>query len=89
MNLTIFSDIGRVLGDLIQVATAMVRDAMTAFSRGDAALPDPVWEKDKEFDALYSHVFPNLITSLAKDPERAGRSARPARRLKLDPALRH
>ena len=53
-----------------KLATAMVRDAMTAFSRNHAALVKSVWEKDKEFDALYSHVFPNLITSLAKDPER-------------------
>jgi phosphate transport system protein len=53
-----------------KLATGMVRDAMAAFSRSDAALVKSVWEKDKEFDDLYSHVFPNLITSLAKDPER-------------------
>lgn len=59
-----------------KLATAMVRDAMAAFSRSDAALVKSVWEKDKEFDDLYSHVFPNLITSLAKDPERIARDAR-------------
>jgi phosphate transport system protein len=58
------------------LATAMVRDAMAAFSRSDPALVKSVWEKDKEFDALYSHVLPNLITSLAKDPERIVRDAR-------------
>ena len=58
------------------LATAMVRDAMAAFSRSDPALVKSVWEKEKEFDALYSHVVPNLITSLAKDPERIARDAR-------------
>ena len=59
-----------------RLAAAMVRDAMAAFFRSDAALVNLVWEKDKEFDALYSHVFPNLITSLAKDPERIARYAK-------------
>jgi len=58
------------------LATAMVRDAMAAFSRSDPALVKSVWEKDKEFDALYSHVLPNLVTSLAKDPERIARDAK-------------
>jgi phosphate transport system protein len=59
-----------------KLATGMVRDAIAAFSRSDAALVKSVWEKDKEFDDLYSHVFPNLITSLAKDPERIARDAK-------------
>jgi phosphate transport system protein len=58
------------------LATEMVRDAMAAFSRSDAALVKSVWEKEKKFDDLYSHVFPNLITSLAKDPERIARDAK-------------
>lgn len=62
--------------EISKLATGMVRDAMAAFSRSDAALVKSVWEKDKEFDDLYSHVFPNLITSLAKDPERIARDAK-------------
>jgi phosphate transport system protein len=58
------------------LAAAMVRDAMTAFSRSDAALVNPVWERDKEFDALYSRVFPSLITSSAKDSGRIARDAK-------------
>jgi phosphate transport system protein len=54
----------------------MAREVMAAFSRSDAALVKSVWEKDKEFDDLYSHVFPNLITSLAKDPERIAPDAK-------------
>lgn len=59
-----------------KLAAAMVRDAMAAFSRSDVFLTKAVWEKDKEFDALYSHIFPNLITSLAKDPRRIARDAK-------------
>ena len=59
-----------------KLAAAMVRDAMAAFARSDAALVKPVWERDKEFDALYSHVFPNLITSWAKDLGRIARDAK-------------
>ena len=62
--------------EISKLAAVMVRDAMAAFSRSDAALVKSVWENDKEFDALYSHVFPNLITSLAKDPERIVRDAK-------------
>ena len=59
-----------------KLAAAMVRDAMAAFFRSDAVLVKSVWEKDKEFDGLYSHVFTSLITSLAKDPERIARDAK-------------
>jgi len=59
-----------------KLAGAMVRDAMEAFSGNDASLVKPVLEKDKEFDRLYSHLFPNLLTSLAKDPERIARDAK-------------
>jgi phosphate transport system protein len=58
------------------LAAAMVRDAMAAFSRSDAALVNPVWERDKEFDALYSRVFPSLITSSAQDSGRIARDAK-------------
>jgi hypothetical protein len=36
------------------------------------------WKKDKEFDTLYRHVFPNFITSVAKDPTRIAQDAKPA-----------
>ncbi len=52
------------------LALAMVRDSMTAFSRADSSLARQVFEKDKEFDALYGEVFAKLTASLTKDPDR-------------------
>jgi phosphate transport system protein len=49
------------------LATAMVRDSMAAFAQADTSLAKEVFQKDKEFDALYCDVFSKLITS-AKDP---------------------
>jgi phosphate transport system protein len=52
------------------LALAMVRDSLTAFSRMDSSLAKRVFEKDKEFDALYGEAFAKLTASLAKDPDR-------------------
>ena len=51
------------------LALAMVRSSLTAFSRADSSVAKRVFEKDKEFDALYGAVFVKL-TSVAKDPDR-------------------
>jgi phosphate transport system protein len=51
------------------LATAMVRDSMTAFSQADTSLAKGVFHKDKEFDALYCDVFSRLMSS-AKEPEK-------------------
>jgi phosphate uptake regulator len=40
-----------------EVATAMVRDSMTAFSQADASLAKGVFHKDREFDALIATCF--------------------------------
>jgi len=53
------------------LATAMVRDSMAAFTQADTSLAKEVFQKDKEFDALYCDVFSRLMTS-GKDPERPG-----------------
>src|SRR5271167_1066995 len=58
------------------LALAMVRDSLTAFSRGDASLARRVFEKDKEFDALYGEAFAKLTAALAKDPERVAHDVR-------------
>ena len=52
------------------LALAMVRDSLAAFSRADSSLAQRVFEKDKEFDALYGEAFAKLTASLAKDPDR-------------------
>ena len=51
------------------LATAMVRDSMMAFSQADTSLAKGVFNKDKEFDALYGGVFARLISS-AKEPKK-------------------
>src|ERR1700674_2880422 len=57
------------------LAIAMVRSSLTAFSRGDSSVAKRVFEKDKEFDALYGAVFAKL-TSVAKDPDRVAHDTR-------------
>jgi len=47
----------------------MVCGSLTAFSRADSLVAKRVFEKDKEFDALYGAVFA-MLTSVAKDPDR-------------------
>jgi len=58
------------------LALAMVRDSLTAYSRMDGSLARRVFEKDKEFDALYGEAFAKLTAALAKDPERVARDVR-------------
>jgi phosphate transport system protein len=58
------------------LALAMVRDSLTAFSRGDGSLARRVFEQDKEFDALYGEAFAKLTAALAKDPERVAHDVR-------------
>jgi phosphate transport system protein len=58
------------------LALAMVRDSLMAFSRVDGSLARRVFEKDKEFDALYGEVFAKLTARLAKDPDRVAHDVR-------------
>jgi phosphate transport system protein len=51
------------------LALTMVRDSLAAFSRSDSSLAKRVFEKDKEFDALYGEAFAKITASLAKDPD--------------------
>ena len=58
------------------VALAMVRDSLTAFSRADSSVAKRVFEKDKEFDALYGEAFAKFTGSLAKDPDSAAHNTK-------------
>jgi phosphate transport system protein len=58
------------------LALAMVRDSLTAYSGMDGSLARRVFEKDKEFDALYGEAFAKLTAALAKDPERVAHDVR-------------
>jgi phosphate transport system protein len=52
-----------------ELALAMVRGSLTAFSRVDSSVAKRVFDKDDEFDALYGAVFAKL-TSVGKEPDR-------------------
>jgi phosphate transport system protein len=52
------------------LALAMVRDSLAAFSKADSSVAKGVFEKDKQFDALYGEVFAQLKASIAEDPAR-------------------
>jgi phosphate transport system protein len=52
------------------LALAMVRDSLAAFSQADSSLAKQVFEKDKDFDALYGKTFAQLTATVAKDPDR-------------------
>lgn len=60
---------------LSALARTMVAEALEAFSRTDSAIVRRVMESDREFDALFSRVFPRLLASLS-EPDRVGRDAR-------------
>jgi len=57
------------------LATAMVRDSLSAFAQADISLAKEVFQKDTEFDAFYCDVFSRLMTS-AKDPDRIAHDAK-------------
>jgi phosphate transport system protein len=50
------------------LATAMVRDSLSAFCSADSSLAKRVFDQDKDFDALYSDTFRKLVASVARGP---------------------
>lgn len=68
-------DSHRLISGMGVLATAMVRDSMSAFAQADTSLAREVFQKDKEFDAFYCDVFSRLMTS-AKDPGRIAHDAK-------------
>ena len=67
--------------DVLQMgalALAMVRDSLMAFVQADRSLARRVFEKDKEFDALYGEVFAQLTASLARNSGRVAHDAKMA-----------
>ena len=52
------------------LASAMLRDSMTAFSGANTSTARRVLEEeDREFDSLYSKAFVRLLTSMERGPE--------------------
>jgi phosphate transport system protein len=58
------------------LASAMLRDALDAFTTNNAAAARAVINRDDEIDALYEHMFQTLIQLMASDPTTTGRAAR-------------
>ena len=58
------------------VASGMLRSALDAFTRGDAAAARLVIKRDDEIDRMYERVFHDLTELMASDPPAARRAAR-------------
>jgi phosphate transport system protein len=67
-----YIDIPRMAG----AARGMVKDALDAFVRGDAALARAVIDRDDEVDALTVQIFNELMIFMVQDPPIIPRAAR-------------
>jgi phosphate transport system protein len=61
---------------MAQIASSMLRAALDAFTRGDAAAARRVIEQDDEIDAIYERVFQELIELMVTTPAATPRAAR-------------
>jgi phosphate transport system protein len=58
------------------VASSMLRAALDAFTRGDAAAARKVIERDDEIDVMYERLFHDLIELMVSEPTATPRAAR-------------
>ena len=56
------------LPQMARTASAMVRDALSAFVNADAAAARAVIARDDEVDAMHEQVFRELLTYMMEDP---------------------
>jgi len=61
---------------MAEVASGMLRAALDAFTKGDAAAARLVIEQDDEIDRMYERLFNDLIDLMAEEPQAARRAAR-------------
>lgn len=61
---------------MAELALAMLRAALDAFTTNNATEARAVINGDDEIDALYEHMFQTLIKLMASDPTTTGRGAR-------------
>ena len=71
-RLKTFIDFPRMAG----VASSMLRAALDAFTRNDAAAARRVIEQDDEIDVMYEALFHDLIELMVADPSATPRAAR-------------
>ncbi|MFL6282822.1 MAG: phosphate signaling complex protein PhoU [Pyrinomonadaceae bacterium] len=67
-----FPDLSR----MAEVASSMLRAALDAFTRGDAAAARRVIERDDEIDVMYGRLFQELIELMVSEPAATPRAAR-------------
>jgi phosphate transport system protein len=61
---------------MAQAASSMLRAALDAFTRGDAAGARRVIERDDEIDRMYERLFRDLIGLMVSEPATTTRAAR-------------
>ena len=61
---------------MAEVASAMLRAALDAFTQGDAASARRVIEQDDEIDVMYERLFHDLIELMVSEPAATPRAAR-------------
>jgi phosphate transport system protein len=57
-------------------ASQQLHSALDAFTSGDASAARTLIERDEEIDALYAHIFQDLIKMMVTDPTTTTRAAR-------------
>jgi phosphate transport system protein len=67
-----YPDLSRMAG----VAASMLRAALDAFTKGDAAESRRVIEQDDEIDVMYERLFRDLIELMVSEPAATPRAAR-------------
>lgn len=58
---------GASIGRMASLVQSMVKDAIDAFVRGDAALAEAVVARDDEVDDLYHQIFRKVLARMAQD----------------------
>ena len=61
---------------MADIASRQLRDALDAFTHGDAARARSLINLDDEIDELYDRIFRDLIQLMASDPSTTSRAAR-------------
>ena len=61
---------------MAEIASRQLRDALDAFTRGDASTARSLIERDDDIDVLYDRLFRDLIRLMASDPTTTTRAAR-------------
>jgi phosphate transport system protein len=54
---------------MAQIATRMLMDSLEAFNQRDANWARRICDEDDEVDALYDHVYRDLLTDMINDPK--------------------